>query len=113
AKPTANVIVPTRSFSTRPHPIRSRQCGPASRRHGVASPRARDAFRACAMFSLFERLLKPTDPPEQAAPPPGFAAFFCHFARQRKGLFAALFAAGLVVALLDSTIPCSSAASSR
>src|SRR4029450_12487756 len=63
-------------------------------------------FRACAMFSLFERLLKPTDhPPEQAVPPPGFVAFFCHFARQAKGLFAALFAAGLVVALLDSTIP--------
>ena len=57
------------------------------------------------MFSLFERLLKPTDPPEQAAPPPGFTAFFWHFARQAKGLFAALFAAGLVVALLDSTIP--------
>src|SRR5437016_12876276 len=57
------------------------------------------------MFSLFERLLKPTDPPEQAEPPPGFVAFFWHFARQAKGLFAALFAAGLVVALLDSTIP--------
>jgi len=57
------------------------------------------------MFSLFERLLKPTDPPEQAEPPPGFTAFFWHFARQAKGLFAALFAAGLVVALLDSTIP--------
>ena len=57
------------------------------------------------MFSRFERLLKPTDPPEQASPPPGFIAFFWHFARQAKGLFAALFAAGLVVALLDSTIP--------
>src|SRR5947207_15666215 len=57
------------------------------------------------MFSLFERLLKPTDPPEQAAPPSGLIAFFWHFARQAKGLFAALFAAGLVVALLDSTIP--------
>src|ERR671922_214268 len=57
------------------------------------------------MFSRFERLLKPTDPPEQAAPPPGFITFFWHFARQAKGLFAALFAAGLVVALLDSTIP--------
>src|SRR2546430_12216928 len=57
------------------------------------------------MFSLFERLLKPTDPPEQAEPPPGFVAFFWHFARQAKRLFAALFAAGLVVALLDSTVP--------
>ena len=57
------------------------------------------------MFSLFERLLKPTDSPEEAAPPPGFIAFFWHFARQAKGLFVALFAAGFVVALLDSTIP--------
>ncbi len=57
------------------------------------------------MFALFERLLKPTDTPERAEPPPGFIAFFWHFARQAKGLFAALFAAGFVVALLDSTIP--------
>jgi ATP-binding cassette, subfamily B, multidrug efflux pump len=57
------------------------------------------------MFTLFERLLKPTDTPEQAEPPPGFVAFFWHFARQAKGLCAALFAAGFVVALLDSTIP--------
>src|SRR6195256_4349764 len=57
------------------------------------------------MFSLFERLLKPTDLPEEAETPPGFIAFFWLFARQAKGLFVALFAAGFVVALLDSTIP--------
>ena len=57
------------------------------------------------MFTLFERLLKPTDLPEEAEPPPGFIAFSWHFARQAKGLFVALFAAGFVVALLDSTIP--------
>jgi ATP-binding cassette subfamily B multidrug efflux pump len=57
------------------------------------------------MFSIFERLLKPTDSPDESEPPPGFVAFFWHFAGQAKGLFAALFAAGLVVALLDSTIP--------
>src|SRR5919205_1129857 len=57
------------------------------------------------MFSLFERLLKPTDTPERTEPPSGFIAFFWHFARQAKGLFVALFAAGFVVALLDSTIP--------
>src|SRR5262249_61390211 len=62
-------------------------------------------FRAGAMFSLFERLLKPTDIPERAEPPPDFVAFFWHFARQAKGLFAALFAAGFAVALLDSTVP--------
>ena len=42
------------------------------------------------MFSRFERLLKPTDTPERAEPPPGFIAFFWHFARQAKRLFAAL-----------------------
>ena len=57
------------------------------------------------MFAIFERLLKPTDAPERSAPPPGFVAFFWHFAREAKSLFAALFAAGLLVALLDSTIP--------
>ena len=57
------------------------------------------------MFAIFERLLKPTDAPERSAPPPGFVAFFWHFARQAKSLFAALFAAGLLVALLDSSIP--------
>jgi ATP-binding cassette, subfamily B, multidrug efflux pump len=57
------------------------------------------------MFTTFERLLKPTETPERSEPPPGFVAFFWHFTRQAKGLFAALFAAGLVVALLDSTIP--------
>src|SRR5438874_1513288 len=57
------------------------------------------------MFRLFERLLKPTDIPERTEPPSGFIAFFWHFARQAKPLFGALFAAGFVVALLDSTIP--------
>jgi ATP-binding cassette subfamily B multidrug efflux pump len=57
------------------------------------------------MFALFERLLRPTDPPARSEPPPGLIAFYWHFASQAKGLFAALFAAGLVVALLDATIP--------
>jgi len=57
------------------------------------------------MFKLFERLLNPTDTPAAAEPPASFVAFFWHFIRQSKGLFVALFAAGFVVALLDSTIP--------
>jgi ATP-binding cassette subfamily B multidrug efflux pump len=57
------------------------------------------------MFSLFERLLKPTGIPEHPEPPPGLIGFYWHFARQAKGLFAGLFLAGLVVALLDSMIP--------
>ena len=57
------------------------------------------------MFGLFERLLKPTDMPEHPEPPPGLIGFYWHFARQAKGLLVGLFAAGFVVALLDSLIP--------
>jgi ATP-binding cassette, subfamily B, multidrug efflux pump len=57
------------------------------------------------MFALLERVLQPTRLPERPEPPPGLIAFYWHFARQARGLFAALFVAGLVVALLDSLIP--------
>src|SRR5258707_14947784 len=57
------------------------------------------------MFALFERLLQPTTTPRQPEPPPGLIAFYWHFARQAKGLFAGLFAAGFALALLDSLIP--------
>jgi ATP-binding cassette, subfamily B, multidrug efflux pump len=57
------------------------------------------------MFALFERLLPPTALPEHPEPPPGLVGFYWHFARQAKGLFIGLFAAGFVVALLDSLIP--------
>jgi len=57
------------------------------------------------MFALFERLLPPTALPEHPEPPPGLVGFYWHYARQAKGLFIGLFAAGFVVALLDSLIP--------
>jgi ATP-binding cassette, subfamily B, multidrug efflux pump len=57
------------------------------------------------MFALFERLLPPTAVPEHPEPPPGLVGFYWHYARQAKGLFIGLFAAGFVVALLDSLIP--------
>jgi ATP-binding cassette subfamily B multidrug efflux pump len=57
------------------------------------------------MFGLFERLLQPTAIPQHPEPPPGLIGFYWHFARQAKGLFAGLFLAGLVVAVLDSMIP--------
>jgi ATP-binding cassette subfamily B multidrug efflux pump len=57
------------------------------------------------VFALFERLLNPTRQPEQPAPPSGLAAFYWHFARQAKGLFAGLFVVGLMVALVDTLIP--------
>ena len=57
------------------------------------------------MFALFERLLPPTALPEHPEPPPGLIGFYWHYARQAKGLFIGLFAAGFAVALLDSLIP--------
>jgi ATP-binding cassette subfamily B multidrug efflux pump len=57
------------------------------------------------MFSVFERLLKPTDTPEHPEPPPGLLAFFWHFARQAKWLFVALFVVEMFVALTDSAVP--------
>ena len=57
------------------------------------------------MFSLFEKLLKPTAAPERPEPPAGLIAFFWHFARQAKWLFAALFVIELFVALTDSAVP--------
>ena len=57
------------------------------------------------MFRFFERLLVPTRAPHQPEPPPQLAEFYWHYARQAKGLFAALFAAGFAVAVLDATIP--------
>ena len=56
------------------------------------------------VFRFFENLLEPTALPP-GPPPAGLGAFYWHHARQARGLVAALFAAGLVVALLDTTIP--------
>src|SRR3974390_616189 len=58
-----------------------------------------------AMFALLERQLPPTETPRNPEPPPGLIAFYWHYARQAKGLFAGLFAAGFALALLDSLIP--------
>jgi ATP-binding cassette, subfamily B, multidrug efflux pump len=57
------------------------------------------------MFAFFERQLKPTQAPAQAEPPASLLAFYWHYARQARRLFLALFAAGFVVALLDTMIP--------
>jgi ATP-binding cassette subfamily B multidrug efflux pump len=57
------------------------------------------------MFALFERLLRPTDAPEHPEPPAGLIAFFWHFARQARWLFAALFVIEMLVALTDSAVP--------
>ena len=56
------------------------------------------------MFAFFEQRIRPTELP-RGAPPPGLVAFFWHFIRQTRGLYAAMFASGLAVALIDTLIP--------
>ncbi|HYP35828.1 MAG TPA: multidrug ABC transporter ATP-binding protein, partial [Stellaceae bacterium] len=57
------------------------------------------------VFRYFETLLEPTALPPQGPPPAGLGAFYWHYARQARGLVVALFAAGFIVALIDTTIP--------
>jgi ATP-binding cassette subfamily B multidrug efflux pump len=42
---------------------------------------------------------------ERAGPPAGLAAFYWHFIRQTRGLYVAMFATGLGVALIDTLVP--------
>ena len=49
--------------------------------------------------------IKATASPGPGAPPPGLLAFYWHFVRQTRGWYAAMFAASLAVALLDTVIP--------
>jgi ATP-binding cassette subfamily B multidrug efflux pump len=46
-----------------------------------------------------------TASPKSGAPPEGLVAFYWHFIKQTKGWYAAMFAASLAVALLDTVIP--------
>jgi ATP-binding cassette, subfamily B, multidrug efflux pump len=57
------------------------------------------------MFAFFERQLKPTQAPQRHEPPASLIGFYWHYVRQARHLFLALFAAGFVVALLDTLIP--------
>ena len=56
------------------------------------------------VFAFFESRIRPTALPE-APPPGGLVAFYWHFIRQTRGLYAAMFATGLCVALVDTAIP--------
>jgi len=57
------------------------------------------------LFRYFETLLEPTALPPQGPPPAGLGAFYWYYARQARGLVVALFVAGFIVALIDTTIP--------
>ena len=56
------------------------------------------------MFAFFESRIRPTLAPG-TPPPPGLLAFYWHFIRQTRGLYAAMFVTGLAVALIDTSIP--------
>ena len=56
------------------------------------------------MFSYFESRIRPTLMPT-APPPQGLVAFYWHFVRQTRSLYAAMFVTGLAVALIDTSIP--------
>src|SRR2546430_2391785 len=58
-----------------------------------------------AVLKLFQSSLRGTASPGPGAPPQGLLAFYWHFVSQAKGWFAAMFAASLAVALLDTVIP--------
>ena len=54
---------------------------------------------------LFQSSIRGTASPGPGSPPAGLVAFYWHFVRQTKGWYAAMFAASLGVALLDTVIP--------
>ncbi len=56
------------------------------------------------MFAFFESRVRPTAA-AGGEPPQGLLAFYWHFVRQTKGLYATLFVTGLAVAWVDTLIP--------
>jgi len=64
-----------------------------------------DRQNSMSLFRFFEGLLDPTAPAPDVEPPAGLVAFYWHFVRQAKPLVVMLFFSGLIVALLDSTVP--------
>ncbi len=56
-------------------------------------------------MKLFPSSIRGTATPGPGAPPQGLLAFYWHFVSQSKGWYAAMFAASLAVALLDTVIP--------
>ncbi len=58
-----------------------------------------------ALFRRFEAGIQATATPPPEAPPPGLLAFYWHFVRQARGLFAAMLLSCLLVALSDTVLP--------
>jgi ATP-binding cassette subfamily B multidrug efflux pump len=56
-------------------------------------------------LKFLQSRIRGTATPGPGAPPSGLLAFYWHFVSQTKGWYAAMFAASLAVALLDTVIP--------
>jgi ATP-binding cassette, subfamily B, multidrug efflux pump len=57
------------------------------------------------MYSFFERLLDPIAAPPEGNLPTRLLAFYWHFAKQAKAVFAVFFFVSLIQALLETSIP--------
>jgi len=53
----------------------------------------------------FESILDPTAPPPTETPPEGILEFFWYFVRQAKGVFLAFLLVGVLVALIEISVP--------
>jgi len=58
-----------------------------------------------ALFRVFESRVQATAQPPAGAPPAGLLAFYWHFIRQTRGLFAGMLLSCLLVALSDTVTP--------
>ena len=57
------------------------------------------------MFRYFERLIDPVATPSGVSPPAGTLAFYWHFIRQHKPVFAALVVIQFLLASFDAALP--------
>ena len=57
------------------------------------------------MFRFFEKLIDPVATPPMGAPPATTLAFYWHFVRQQKHLFAVLVLIQFMLATLDAALP--------
>jgi ATP-binding cassette, subfamily B, multidrug efflux pump len=57
------------------------------------------------MFGFFEKLIDPVAQPSGVTPPKGTFAFYWHFVRQQKKLFACLIVIQFLLASLDAALP--------
>jgi ATP-binding cassette, subfamily B, multidrug efflux pump len=75
-----------------------------ARAGAIVHKRSTSTLQPMPLFRYFETLIAPTALPP-GEPPAGLWAFYWHHVRQVRHLIAALFVAGSLIALFDTTIP--------